>query len=211
MIKNIFLIHHTHTDIGYTDIQTSVFNDHIRFLDNVLEYCDRTDGYPEYAKFRWTCEVIWQVEHYFRYRPERIKEFIKRVKQNRIEITGLYLNLTDLFSLEMLVRSLYPCMELKKRYGIDVTTGMNCDINGLSWAIPQLLNSIGIKYLLMATNEIRGFAPSVKRPFWWTVPDNKSKLLVWNAGRKLWYAEGIRLGFTDSYRKVKDLLPDYLV
>ena len=211
MIKNIFLIHHTHTDIGYTDIQTSVFNDHIRFLDNVLEYCDRTDRYPEYAKFRWTCEVIWQVEHYFKNRPERIREFIKRVKQNRIEITGLYLNLTDLFSLEMLIRSLYPCMELKKRYGIDIITGMNCDINGLSWAIPQLLNSTGIKYLLMATDEIRSFAPSVKRPFWWIGPDNKSKLLVWNAGRKLWYAEGIHLGFTDSYRKVKDLLPDYLV
>lgn len=209
MINKVFLVPHTHTDIGYTDIQSKVLDDHIDIIDKALFLCKKTDNYPEPARFHWTCEVFWQVEHYFNSRPQKIKEFLRKVREGRIEITCMYLNLTDLFTLELLLRSFYSFLGFKKRYGIKICTGMNCDINGLSWTIPQILNKIGIKYLLMATDEIRGFAPDVKRPFWWAGPDG-SKVLVWNASRNLWYAEGIYLGFYDSFDKVSKMLPEYL-
>ena len=208
-IKKIFIVHHTHTDIGYTDIQTKIFDDHINFIDRVLDYCSQTDKFPEDSKFRWTCEVSWTVKNYFEERPERIAEFIRRVKEGRIEVTALYLNCTESYTAEEFVRSLCFAKKLEKKYGIKVITAMNADIPGLSWAIPQILAGSGIKYLSMASNEIRAKAVAVPRPFYWLSPDG-SKVLVWNAGREGWYCEGLLLGFNKSYRKVSELLPPYL-
>lgn len=212
MIKKIFIVHHTHTDIGYTDIQTEIFNDHVDFLDKVLDCCKETDNYPEDAKFRWTCEVSWTVKNYFEKRPARISEFIKRVKEGRIEITGLYLNLTELYTAEELIRSLYFAKGIEKRYGIKIVSAMNSDVPGLSWIIPQILAKSGIKYLSMSTDPIRSFRPEVPYPFYWLSPDG-SKVLTWNTeskGPNSWYGIGYGLGFGDSYKTVSEKLPDYL-
>ncbi len=209
MVKKIFLIHHSHTDIGFTDIQTKVIQDQAKFLEMVLDYCRKTDSFPEEAKFRWTCETAWTVKNILERKPDKFGEFIARVKEGRIEVTALYHNLTDLFTLEMLIRSLYFAKSLEERFGIRVITGMNCDINGLSWNLPQILKKIGVDYLMMATDEIRSFAPKVPRPFFWESPDG-SRVLVWNACRKSWYWEGGLLGFTEDFKKVQRSLPEFL-
>ena len=213
MIKKIFIVHHTHVDIGYTEPQTAVFENQARFIDQVLDYCRKTDGYPEGSKFKWTCEVSWTVKNYFERRPERIKEFITRVNEGRIEVTGLYLNGTELFTVEELIRSFYFAKELEKRYGIEVISAMNSDIPGLSWIIPQILAKFGIRYLSMSTNPIRSFTPKVPFPFYWISP-NGSKVLTWNTESKspesCWYSMGYTLGFADSYEKVSRFLPDYI-
>ncbi|MBM3295763.1 MAG: hypothetical protein FJY82_14785 [Candidatus Aminicenantes bacterium] len=49
----LYLLPHSHTDIGYTDLQTRVAKNHVEYLDRVVEFCRVTDGYPEEAKFRW--------------------------------------------------------------------------------------------------------------------------------------------------------------
>ena len=209
MIEKIFIVHHTHTDIGYTDIQTTVMAHHADFLDKVLDYCRQTDGYPETSKFRWTCEVAWAVKQYFEKRPEKINEFIRRVKEGRIEVTGLYLNVTELYSLEELIRSLLFAKGLEKKYGIKVTAAMNSDINGMAWGMPQILSLAGIPYLSMATNLYRAFQPRVARPFYWLSPSGH-KVLVWNAGPDGWYCEGLSLGFGGNYQMVAERLPAFL-
>ncbi len=55
----IFLVQHTHTDIGYTRPQTEILPEHLKYIDQALDFCDQTDGYPDAAKFRWTCETSW--------------------------------------------------------------------------------------------------------------------------------------------------------
>lgn len=209
MIEKIFIVHHTHTDIGYTDIQTTVMAHHADFLDKVLDYCRQTDGYPEESKFRWTCEVAWAVKQYFEKKPEKINEFIRRVKEGRIEVTGIYLNVTELYSLEELIRSLLFAKGLEKKYGIKVTAAMNGDINGMAWGMPQILSLAGIPYLSMATNLYRAFQPRVARPFYWLSPSGH-KVLVWNAGPDAWYSEGLSLGFGGNYQMVAERLPAFL-
>jgi hypothetical protein len=209
MIEQVFIVHHTHTDIGYTDIQTTVMANHVDFLDKVLDYCRRTDACPEASKFRWTCEVAWAVKQYFEKRPRKINEFIRRVKEGRIEVTGLYLNVTELYSLEEFIRSLLFAKGLEKKYGIKVAAAMNCDINGLAWGLPQILASVGIRYLAMATNLYRAFQPRVARPFYWLSPSGH-KVLVWNAGSAGWYTEGLGLGFGGNYQMVAERLPAFL-
>ena len=51
-INNIYMICHTHTDIGYTDYQDTALRQHLDFIDEAIEACEDTDDYPEDAKFR---------------------------------------------------------------------------------------------------------------------------------------------------------------
>jgi hypothetical protein len=164
LIKKVYVVHHTHTDIGYTDLQAKVFRDHVKFLDQALDLCRKTDAWPVDSRFRWTCEVSWAVKKYFKERPERIREFIRRVKEGRIEVTALYLNVTELYTAEELIHSVYFAKGLEKKYGIRVVSAMNTDVPGMSWALPQVLRKAGVKYLSMSTNPVRSFRPEVPYP-----------------------------------------------
>jgi len=170
MIKKVFVVHHSHTDIGYTDIQAKIFRDHVKFLDQALEYCRETDGYPRDSQFRWTCETSWMAKNYLEHRPGKVREFIRRVKEGRVEITALYLNVTELYTAEELIRSIYFAKGLEKRYGIKIVSAMNSDVPGMSWVLPQVLAKAGIKYFSMSTNPIRSFRPEVPYPFYWASP-----------------------------------------
>jgi alpha-mannosidase len=102
-------VHHTHTDIGYTRSQTDILGDHLRFIDYALDYCDNTDHFPEESQFRWTCEASWAVDEYLRSRPQsQIDRLLKRVKEGRIEITGMYFNFNELPDEQILAASLQP-------------------------------------------------------------------------------------------------------
>ncbi|MDD5599032.1 MAG: glycoside hydrolase family 38 C-terminal domain-containing protein [Victivallaceae bacterium] len=209
MIKEIYLVHHSHTDLGYTDHQSIVIENHADFLRDVLRFCTETDHFDTDSKFRWTCETFWMVKNFISKYPGKIQEFIKRIKEGRIEITALYLNLTELYDLEMLIRSLEIARQFSEKYDIEIDTAVNCDINGLPWNLPQLLSSNNVRFLLTASNEIRGFAPEVSRPFYWESPGG-SKILTWNAGRHGWYTEGVHLGFPEGKSFLKDKLHKYL-
>ncbi len=53
----VYLFHHSHTDLGYTDLQNRVRRKHAEYLDQVIHYCRETENYPDDARFRWNCEV----------------------------------------------------------------------------------------------------------------------------------------------------------
>ena len=62
MVKEIWLIHHSHTDIGYTHPRPIVFELQRRFLDDALDLIEKTRDLPDVARFRWTCEssgIAW--------------------------------------------------------------------------------------------------------------------------------------------------------
>ena len=108
----IYLVHHTHVDIGYTAPQQVLFRRHAEFIAQALDCIAETDGYPEEARFRWTCEVSWTVKNFLARCPERAEEFFRRVREGRIEVTGIYLQLTDLFSESLLGNALDYAVDL---------------------------------------------------------------------------------------------------
>ncbi len=63
---SVYLFHHSHTDIGYTELQSRVAKNHVEYLDSVIKYCRETDAYPEDAKFRWNIEISWALENFIR-------------------------------------------------------------------------------------------------------------------------------------------------
>ena len=38
----VYLVQHTHTDIGYTKPQTEILSEHLRYIDYAIEYCEQT-------------------------------------------------------------------------------------------------------------------------------------------------------------------------
>ena len=167
----IYLVQHAHTDIGYTRPQTEILPEHLRFIDYALDFCDQTDNYPDDARFRWTCETAWPVREYLRCRPaSQVERLKKRIAEGRIEVTGLFLNMSEMLDDHMLAKQLQPLQEFKK-HGINISTAMQNDINGVGWGLVDLLSSAGVHYLSMGENTHRALKPFDKPTlFRWESP-----------------------------------------
>lgn len=73
---------------------------------------------------------------------------------------ALWCNLTPLASLGQHVEILKPIRRLRYELGVPVEVAMNSDVNGISWALSDLLSSAGITGLTMSINQGFGDTPS---------------------------------------------------
>ncbi|MHC1702458.1 MAG: glycoside hydrolase family 38 C-terminal domain-containing protein [Tenuifilaceae bacterium] len=174
-------VQHSHTDIGYTRSQTEILGEHLRYIDYALDYCDATDSYPDDAKFRWTCEASYAVDEYLKSRPqEQIERLKKRIKEGRIEVTGMYFNFDEMPDEQSLAASLKPFEKFKKE-GIEVKLAMQNDVNGIAWCLNDYFNTLGVKYLNMGTHGHRALICFDKpTAFWWESPSGK-RILTFRA------------------------------
>lgn len=174
-------IQHSHTDIGYTRSQMEILAEHLRYIDYALDYCDATDEYPDSSKFRWTCEASWAVDEYLNSRPQhQIDRLRQRVKEGRIEVTGMYFNFSELPDEQTLAASLAPIKSITSK-GIPVTSAMQNDVNGIGWCMNDYFNSIDVKYLNMGTHGHKALiAFDNPTAFWWISPSGK-KMLAFRA------------------------------
>ena len=96
---HIDVLHHSHTDIGYTDRQELVCRQHGDFLRqavNILRLIDAGQA-PEQRGFCWQCENFWQVERFLQYAGEEDRQALAHyIREKRIGLSASYLNLTDL-------------------------------------------------------------------------------------------------------------------
>lgn len=201
-------VQHTHTDIGYTRPQTEILAEHLRFIDYALDYCDATDTYSSEEQFRWTCEAAWAVDEYLRSRPEsQIKKLKRRIREGRIEVTGMYFNFDELPDEQTLASSLQPLKRFRKN-GIKVTTAMQDDVNGIGWCFSDYFNGLGVKYLNMGTHGHRALIPfDLPTAFWWESPSGKRML----AFRAEHYMFGNMLGVHgDNFEQFENKLLHYL-
>lgn len=207
-IKTIYLISHTHTDIGYTDHQNTVFRQHLEFIDNAIELGEATADYPEEARYKWTCEVSALVERYFRERPaSQIERFLRLHQRGQMAVAAMAYHWTPMLSTAGMIRSLFPAMRLRKEHGLSISTAMQCDVNGASWLWADLLPAIGVNSFTMSINMHRGRRPEPDlNAFWWEGPGG-GRLLSFNGPH---YLYGIfRYGLGDP-QTVEEMLPAQL-
>ncbi len=173
----VYFVEHTHTDIGYTRPQNEILAAHLDYIDKALDYCDETDKYPSYAQFHWTCETAWAVREYIRTRPpSQVARLLQRIKEGRIEVTGAFLNMSNLYDEPTLSNLMETIKEFKAK-GIPVKTGMQDDVNGASWCLVDYLTSAGVKYFTMGQNTDRAMEPfKMPTAFWWESPSGKKIL-----------------------------------
>lgn len=196
----VYLVEHTHTDVGYAEPQNEIMPEQVRYIDYALDFCDQTDDYPDNAKFRWTCETAWAVKEYLRTRPkEQIERLLKRIKEGRIEVTGLYLNMSDLYD-ESCLSDLLKTVRDFKNAGINVKTAMQDDVTGAAWCLVDYLKSAGIDYFSMGENPAHAQRPFDKpTAFWWESPSG-NRILAYRGEHYQWgNGLGINSGDVSSF------------
>ena len=176
-----WLIHHGHTDVGYTDRQEKIGWNHARYLESVVEILTEAEKRPEWQGFKWNVESLWMLEQFLkRGRPDRVALFWRFVKEGKIGLSGSYLNLTDLTDETVLRETLAVCRERFEKEGVRVRSAMTADINGYPWGYVSVMLDAGVEQLLSAVHTHHGYHVAGKKqfPFWWEGPDGR-KLLVW--------------------------------
>ncbi len=180
-----YLLNHSHTDIGYTEIQTAVEDKQVQNLVKGMEIAKRTAQYPEGSRFVWNVEVGWAADLYLnRMNEAQKKDFIDAVTRGEVALNGMYLNvLTGLCRPEELSRLFKFSTELAKKCKVPITAAMTSDIPGQTWGTVTAMSQAGIKYFSTAPNYFDRIGDILvkweNKPFYWVSPSGKEKVLVW--------------------------------
>jgi hypothetical protein len=180
-VHTLYFIHHSHTDIGYTHDQPIVFDLHGRFLDEALRLADKYADRASDGAFRWTVENTYVLYRWLQQATsQQIERFKALERAGRIEVTGMFANLTPLLDTDQLVETFQLLRPLREDFGFTIRHAMNCDVNGENWPLVDLLLDLGIEGFTMAINTHFGGAP-MQRPnvFWWEGPSGR-KILAYN-------------------------------
>lgn len=181
---NVFVIHHSHTDIGYTERQDKIIRYHYDFIRQAIDILDETHkkGESRWNGFVWQCENYWQVENFCSMADEAYKKkFEYYVSTGEIGLSGNYLNMTELISESVLDDALDRMEAYGNSIGHPITAGMCADINGMAWGYGEALYRHGVRYFYSSLHPHHGMFPLYKKvlPFYWETPKS-NRILVWN-------------------------------
>ncbi|MBU6400021.1 MAG: hypothetical protein KGS61_06865, partial [Verrucomicrobia bacterium] len=181
----IYLLPHSHTDIGYTQIQTAIQQKQVQNLLDGIAAARRTADYPEGARFVWNVEVLWAADLYLhRLDASQRAEFFDAVKRGQVALNGMYLNeLTGLCRPEELIRLFRFATQIERQTGVRIDAAMISDVPGYTWGTVTALAQAGIKYFSAAPNYFDRIGSIMRdwenKPFWWIGPDGHSRVLTW--------------------------------
>ncbi|MBK9515433.1 MAG: hypothetical protein IPO05_17890 [Flavobacteriales bacterium] len=194
--RDIHLVHHSHTDIGYSHLQAEVERIQNNNIWKALELIDRTKDYPEGSRFVWNVESLWAVENFLGIASEQDKQrFIAAVKSGSIALSANYANiLTGLCTPEEMHWIVEYADSLRKWYDLPITMAMQTDIPGMSWSMVDAYAAHGIRHLSQGPNYIPDMPDGGDRigstlreqgdkPYWWKGTTGKDSILVWTAGQ----------------------------
>lgn len=194
--REIELVHHSHTDIGYSHYQEEVAAIHTNNIRQALRMIAKTGTYPEGSRFVWNIESLWAVENFLRgASPTEIQSFTQAVRNGRIGLSALYANvLTGLCSSDELRWWTEYADTLRVRYGLPIRSAMFSDIPGLSWDAVSALAQHGVRYFSNGPNYVEAFPDQGDRigstlreqadkPFWWKSASGRDSILFWTCGR----------------------------
>ncbi len=172
-IRHVDVIHHSHTDVGYTDLPSVCRDMQVRFLDAALDACLRD------PRFRWTAEALLTVDDWWRAAtPTRQRELVRVVRRGQMDIMALPFNQAPFMDARQWRQALEWVPETLWR-DLGPEAAMQNDVNGFPRAGAVGLLDRGIRHLLMGINADSG-GPPFRRPsaFWWKMPDGR-RMFVW--------------------------------
>jgi hypothetical protein len=181
----VYILPHSHTDIGYTELQTEIEDKQVNNLLLGMKCARDTAGYPPGARFVWNVEVLWAADLYLRRLDARQRdEFLKAVQHGQVALNGMYLNeLTGLCRPSELIRLFRFATQLREQTGVAIDSAMISDVPGYTWGTVPAMAQAGIKYFSAAPNYFDRIGDILvqweNKPFWWIGPDGRSRVLVW--------------------------------
>ena len=179
MIEKIYLIPHTHFDIGFTDQTEEVVRQQLHFLDQALRYCEND---PD---FRWTIESGMLLREWMQSRPAALQErMLAQLRNGRMEVMALDMQLlTEVASFPELVENVRRSTDLGRKYGFPVETAILDDLGGIAGEMPAAMNHCGIKYLILGTGSCQTEIPWADLPYLFYLRSRSGgRILIWNLG-----------------------------
>lgn len=181
----VYLLPHSHVDIGYTNVQEKVMRLHMNNIDEAIKIAERTQDYPADARYKWNTEAFWVVDHYLAAADEAKKNaFWNAVKKGWINIDGAYANInTSVTDSRQLMQMFHTAVKTAKAQGLSINTMFQGDIPGASWGLSSQSAITGIRYFWGAPNAGDRIGNSPKwrdRPFYWQSPGGE-KMLYWQS------------------------------
>jgi alpha-mannosidase len=185
----VYLLHHTHFDIGYTHTQEDVFKIQMRNLEEALALVEQNKHRTESARFRWSPEVTFNVMKWLgRASQPEIERFVEMVRDGYIGLDGFYAGmLTGLCRPEELAQVFAQKSQLERLTGVAIDSAMITDIPGWNWGLVTVLAESGIKYLSSGPNGGDRIGYTLTdwgdKPFYWVSPSGKERVLLWVHGK----------------------------
>jgi hypothetical protein len=173
VIHRVDLVHHTHTDVGYTDLPSVCRDMQKRFIDAGLDLC-LSD-----KRFRWTIESMLGLDDWWRATADsRHAELLRMIRAGQMDVMGLPFNQAAFQNAMQWDQALHwiPDDVWKQ---VNPRAAMQNDVNGIPRAGAMRLLDRGVNHLLMGINPDSG-GPPFRRPsaFWWKMPDGR-RMFVW--------------------------------
>jgi len=181
----VYILPHSHTDIGYTAPQAEIEKKQVNNLIEGIEAAERTADYPEGARFVWNVEVLWAADLYLRRLDEAQRaRFLRAVRRGQVVLNGMYLNeLTGLCRPEELIRLFRMATQAARATGVEIDSAMISDVPGYTWGVVTAMREAGIRYFSVAPNYFDRIGTILRewenKPFYWLGPDGRTKTLVW--------------------------------
>ena len=189
----IYVLMHSHNDIGYTDIQPHIAAKQAHNVVRALELIRQTKNYPAGSRFKWNLEVMVPYDDFKAIAtPAQEREFEQAVRDGSIGIDAMYADLlTGVCRSEELLRQFTYAVALGRRCGVKVDSMQISDVPGLTWGVVPALAQNGVKYISDGPNasptSMQGDRIGYVReqwehtPFYWESPSGREKALYWGA------------------------------
>ena len=133
----VYVLMHSHNDIGYTDTQPNIAKKQAQNVRRALELIRQTKDYPEGSRFKWNLEVLMPYEDFRETATaEEMRQFEQAVHDGNIGVDAMYGNLlTGVCRGEELIRQFSFAVALGRRCGVKVDSMEISDVPGLTWGV----------------------------------------------------------------------------
>ncbi len=183
-IRDIWVLPHSHVDVGYTDQQEQIVRVQIQNLEKSMELARASATNPPGMRFKWNPEAIWSLDHFLQQAtPEGRNAFLESVRRGDVGVDALYGNmLTGLCRPEELAQCLAFGPKFAALTGRPVESAAICDVPGWTWGIVPVMAQAGVKYFAIGPNQsarIGSIHQWDNRPFYWKSQAGLDRVLCW--------------------------------
>jgi alpha-mannosidase len=213
----IYILPHSHMDIGYAFYAPTALRLHAIYILDSLKLIAQSRRYSADAQFRWNLETMIEAQEFLKMAtPDQKKAFLDAIASGHIGLDGLYCNeLTGLCQPEELVQCVAYARQFEEKYHVTIDSAMISDVPNYTWGMVPVLAQAGIKYWSWGPNVAThdGFARKWdNKPFYWTSPPGTSRVLCWQSCNSYWpawtpdFPSGLAADFKTNAKPFLDFL-----
>jgi len=187
-IRQVDVVHFSHTDYGFTDHPAVCRELQVRFLDLAVDAATATRDQPPEGRFAWTAETTVAVDDWWKAATtERREEFLSAVRAGQLEVAALPHNQTATLD-EHQWQTMLHWLDEDLWQQVQPQVAIQNDVNGFPRAGAMALLDRGIGHFMSGINEDSGGCP-LPRPsaFWWKMPDGRRLFVYLNYSYPMGY------------------------